>query len=211
MAVRRSIWENLQKNADFELIPTFVAPTTSTSVFVTGTAGGSATDNTYTWATNKGGTAQVFFDTAEKHSGSSSIKVSTLATGSFMYARTVPGSATNQKLRDYAIIVAPNTSYTVEFWMKTNLVSGSAASGARLALVQYNNAASALTTTQSTAVLTTTDWTKYSFSVTTQATCSFLEIQCRVVGNDGSATLIMDGWFDDIVIRPTTEIVRTAV
>ncbi|WP_160665164.1 carbohydrate binding domain-containing protein [Pseudarthrobacter sp. ATCC 49987] len=211
MATRRPIWENLQKNGDFELAPTFVAPTTSTSVFITGTATGSASNDAYTWATNKGGTGQAMFDTAEKYSGNYSMKVSTLAAGSFMYARAVPGTATNQKLRLNAITVAPNTSYTVEFWMKTNLVSGASASGARLAVVQYNGAATALTTVLSTAVITTTGWTKYSFNFTTQATCNFIELQCRVTGNDGAATLIMDGWFDDISVKPTTQTVRLAI
>lgn len=211
MATRIPIWRNLLKNPDFELAPTFVAPTTSTSVFITGTATGSATDDTYAWATNKGGTGAAQFDTAEKNSGTYSMKVSSQATGSFMYARQIAGTATNQKLRNNGIVVNPSTDYTVEFWMKTNLVSGSAASGARLALVQYNGAATALTTTQSTAVVTTTGWTKYTFSVTTQATCNFLEVQCRCVGNDGAATLIMDAWFDDISVKLTTAPTRQSV
>ncbi len=211
MATRRPIWENLQKNGDFELAPTFVAPTTSTSVFITGTATGSATDNTYTWATNKGGTGSAMFDSTEKYSGSYSMKVSTLAAGSFMYARSVPGTATNQKLRTNAITATPNTSYTVVFRMKTNLVSGASASGARLAVVQYNGAASALTTVLSTAVTATTGWTEYSFTFTTQATCNFIELQCRVTGNDGAATLIMDAWFDVLTPRLTTQTVRQTV
>jgi hypothetical protein len=211
MPTRIPLWRNWQKNGDFELSPTFVAPTTSTSVFITGTATGSATDDTYTWATNKGGTAQVQFDTAEKHSGTTSMKVSTTATGSFMYARTIPGTATNLKLRTWAIKVVPSTQYTINFWMKTNLVSGSATSGARMAVVQYSGAAAALTTGLSTAVTTTTDWTEYTFTITTQATCDFIELQCRVTGNDGTATLIMDGWFDDISVKTTTETVRLAV
>lgn len=208
---RRATWDNLQRNGDFELSPAFVAPTTSTSVFITGTATGSATNDAYTWATNKGGTATAQFDTAEKYSGSYSMKVSTTATGSFMYARTIAGTATHQKLRLGAINASPSTSYTVEGYIKTNLVSGSAASGARIALVQYNSAATALTTSMTTAVTTTTEWTRYTFAVTTQATCNFIEVQCRVVGNDGTATLIMDAWFDDVIVRPTTEVVRSSV
>lgn len=211
MATRRPIWDNLQKNGDFELAPNFVAATTSTSVFITGTATGSATDDTYTWATNKGGSGSAQFDSSEKYEGKPSIKVSTLATGSFMYARTIAGAATNQKLRLGANVVQPNTSYTATFRMKTNLISGSSNSGARLAAVQYNGAASALTTNLSTAVTTTSGWTEYTLTFTTQATCNFVELQCRVTGNDGAATLIMDAWFNKVVFRPTTEIVRTAV
>lgn len=211
MATRRPIWDNLQKNGDFELAPAFVAPTTSTSVFITGTATGSATNDAFTWATNKGGTGQAMFDLAEKYSGAYSMKVSTQAAASFMYARTVPGTATNQKLRLNAITVNPNTSYTVTFRMKTNLVSGASNSGARMAVVQYNGAATALTTVLSTAVTTSTGWTEYSFAFTTQATCNFIELQCRVTGNDGAATLIMDAWFDDIAVKPTTQTVRQAV
>lgn len=211
MAIRRAIWDNLQKNGDFETAPAFVAPTTSTSVFITGTAAGSAVNSTYVWATNKGGTASAQFDTTEKYSGASSMKVSTLAAGSFMFVRPIPGTVTIQKLRDYATVVKPNTSYTVKFRMKTSLISGSAASGARLAAVQYNGVAAALTTVLSTAVVTTTGWTEYTFTFTTQATCNYVELQCRVTGNDGAATLIMDAWFDLLNNRTTTEVKRLAV
>lgn len=211
MVTRRAINDTMLKNGTFELAPAGSTPTTSTSVWIDGTAGGSATNDQYGWSTNKGGTANALFDSTEKYSGSYSLKLSTTAVSSFMQARMVLGTANHQRLRLNGVVVSPSVSYTVSFKMKTNLVSGSSTSGARVAAVQYNAAATALTTTQSTAVVTTTAWTSYSFTVSTQATCNFLDIQCRVTGNDGSATLIMDAWFDDIVLTPTTAITRTLV
>lgn len=211
MPTRRLVNDNLLNNADFESAPGGGIATTNTSVWIDGTANGSATNEVYGWSTNRGGTASALFDPSTKYEGSYSLKLSTLATGSFMQARRVLGTATHQKLRINSATVAASTSYTLTFYMKTNLVSGSAASGARIAAVQYNAAATALTTGQSTAVTTTTDWTLYTLTFTTQSTCNFLDIQCRVTGNDGSATLIMDAWFDNIILTPTTPVTRTVV
>lgn len=211
MATRKAIWPTLTHNGDFETVPVGTTATTNTNVWIDGTANGSATDDRNSWATNRGGTASALFDNSVSHSGTYSLKLATLATGSFMQARQVLGTANHLKLRVNGIVVLPSTSYTLTGWIKTTANSGAANSGARFAIVQYNSAATALTTGLSTAVTTTTGWTQYTVTFTTQATCNFVDIQCRVTGNDGTATLIMDAWFDDLVFRPTAEVTRTAV
>lgn len=208
---RKLVWENLIPNGDFETVPVGTTPTNTTAVFINGTAAGSGTDNTCFWGTSKSGTSTALFDSTEKYSGSYSMKLSLGATGSFIYARSSAGSVTHQKLRQQMILVSPSTSYTLTYWLKTNVISGSAASGGRIGVVQYSGAASALTTTQGTAVVTTTGWTQYTHTFTTQATCNFLDVQARCVGSDGAATLLMDAWFDDIVLRQTTAITRQAI
>lgn len=211
MVSRRSVNDNLLANGDFEIAPAGTTATTATNVWIDGSANGSATNDQYGWCTNRSGTASALFDTSDKYSGSYSLKLSSLATNSFMQARSVLGTASHQKLRLNGVIVLPSTSYTLTFYMKTTVVSGSATSGARVAVVQYNAAATSLTTNQSTAVLTSTDWTQYTLTFTTQATCNFIDVQCRVTGNDGTATLIMDAWFDALYLTPTTAVTRTAV
>ena len=208
---RKAIWPSLTRNGNFEKVPAGTTATTGTNVWIDGTANGSATNDQYSWGTNRGGTASALFDSAVKYSGSYSLKLSTLATGSFMQARQVLGTASHQKLRINGRVVSPSTSYTLTGRIKTTVNSGAANSGARFAVVQYNSAATALTTNLSTAVTTTTDWTLYTLTFTTQATCNFVDIQCRNTGNDGTATLIMDAWFDEVEFKTTAEVTRTAV
>lgn len=61
-----------------------------------------------------------------------------------------------------------------------------------------------------TNVVTSTDWTKYELTFTTGATVRFITPSCLVTGNDGDGTLIMDAWFDNITLYPTTAITRSA-
>jgi mRNA-degrading endonuclease toxin of MazEF toxin-antitoxin module len=212
MPIRRPVNASLVPNFDFEFAPPGNTPTSANNVYINNTAGGTSLDYTYKWGMSKGGNASAaLFDSSEKYKGTYSLKLSTLAANAFVQAKLIAAAITQRNLYERAIRVLPSTSYTVSFWMKTNLVSGSSASGARMALVQYDSAGNALTTTLTPAVTTTTGWTKYTLTFTTNASCIFIDPQPRVTGNDGAATLIMDAWFDEIYLTPTTPVTRQLV
>lgn len=196
---RKTVNDNLVYNGDFEYAPPTIAPCTG-SGWLDGSAAGSATNNLFGWRIfNYTNSRHAYFDSMEKRSGNYSLKLSTLGAGSTI------GVCNNAEGVNYTNIpCAPNTSYTLTFWMKTNYVSGSATSGAFVRLAGGVGV-------DSTKIRTTTDWTQYSLSVTTQPTASQLFIEMRIIGNDGTATLIMDAWFDDIQLRPTTAVTRGVV
>jgi len=210
--VRAPVYGNLVKNAGFEVAPTFTAAQTTKGTWNDGSAAGSATNSTYKWgfnSTNSVGTGSVQFDTTNPYAGLQSLKVSTLATGATAVASNMLNTSVAQLA--FTIPVLPNTSYSYSFAMRTNYGSGDSADGACLQFKERNTAATTIQTTQSTKVKTTSGWTVYTGSFTTQATTRFIDIEPSVLGNTGAATLIMDAWFDEIVLIQTTPVVRTAV
>ena len=68
-----------------------------------------------------------------------------------------------------------------------------------------------MVTNVGTYVKTTTDWTLYTVTFTTAANTVYLAFDHRVYGHQGAATLIMDAWFDDIYLAPTTNPGRIAI
>ncbi len=191
---------NLVYNGDFEYAPRVNVPQTTGGNWVDGSATGSGSNTLFGYrAFNYLNSFSAQFDSTVKRSGSYSLKISTTGVNSTIGLGT-SGSGTNPPY----ITCSPSTSYTVTFWMKTNVVSGDAASGAFMRL-------SGGTTADSTKIRTTTDWTQYTLSVTTSSTANKISIEVRIIGNDGAGTLIMDAWFDDIELRPTTPTTRTAV
>lgn len=202
---RRAIWDNLLKNGDFSSYPVGVIPTTAATAWIDNTNAGSLVNDSYGWAIAKSGAG-----TASALLNAGTLKLAITVANATVDARRVQSTITNEKLRKNAVWVQPSTSYTITFRMKTNYVSGDS-TGARMAIVQYDGANAALTTTNSTAVKTTTDWTDYSVVITTQATCNFIDPRPTLIGVTAPSTLLMDVEFDDIVIRTTTPIVRQAV
>lgn len=192
---------NLAYNGDFEIAPAFTAATTTTARWVDGTAGGSNASLGYGWSfISKVGTASIQFDTAEFHSGSKSLKLSITATSSQCVA-SINKATSNIKFG--GIKLSSSTAYKVSFWMKTNVTSGTATTGARLTTNERTAAGTFVSSNNSTGILTTTGWTQYTFTYTSSATANnWLDIQPQITGNNGAATLIMDAWFDDIVITP---------
>jgi hypothetical protein len=188
---------NMVRNGDFEYAPPSIVPCTG-SEWLDGTTLGSSTNNVFGWRIfNYTNQRHAYFDSTEKHSGKYSLKLSTLGVNSSV------GVCNNGSGYSFTNIPClPNTNYTATFWMKTNYVSGSATSGAFMRLVGGN-------VTDSQKIKTTTDWTKYSINVTTTGTASRIDLEARVLGSDGAATLIMDAWFDDIQLTPTTPTTRS--
>lgn len=200
---------NMVYNGNFEFAPPTNTALTSNNHWLDGTSGGSLTNNLFGWGTvGNGGTVGTLFDNSTSHSGNYALKVSTLATGSHQQVAQTIAVGTASNIINYAIKVSPSTSYMISWWMKTTANSGAATSGAGVILQEYNGAGTAGTSNTPQKITTTTDWTQYSFTWTTGSTAHFLLAECQVAGNDGTGTLIMDAWFDDIVLVPTTTPVR---
>lgn len=194
---------NLVKNGNFEYAPPFVAATNNSNKYIDGTAAGSTTNDLFKMYLVKNGVAgdsEAQFDSSVKYSGSNSLKISVKTANKyaqvFINATTYYQAGTNPAL--------PSTSYTYSFWMKTNYVSGDSNDGAS---IMFNFAKADGTSSgsfQSTKVKTTTDWTLYTGTFTTAADTVAINVNPRLYGHTGTATLIMDAWFDDIVLTPTT-------
>ena len=202
---------NLVKNFDFEVAPTFVAVPGTTTRWIDGTSAGSTTNSTYKWAIDYSGTVSCRFDPTTFYAGASSMKLSTTAVASWAEISSVRGTPTVLTLPIDGIRMNPGVSYTCRFRMKTDYISGDATNGATLAVQEYNAAASVTATNLGTYIKTTTDWTEYEFSFTANAATQFARIQMRVYGHQGAATLIMDAWFDDIYLAPTTNPGRVVI
>lgn len=200
---RKTPNENLIYNGDFEIAPPFVAATSGNGRWVDGTSGGSPSNNVPGWSmpSTPTGTGEARFDSAVFSSGSKSMKVSIKATGSSTGVSSYLSNTPSNQMAS-GIPVSPSTTYTIRYRIKTTVISGSAVSGAFLVLREQSNTGSTVTTTSGVKINTTTDWTEYQFSITTNATTRFLAIDLNVKGNDGSATLIMDAWFDNLVLLP---------
>jgi len=211
---RKAVNGNLVYNGDFEFAPpaaTNVA-TTSGGVYVDGTSGGDSSGRQtifgwFVWNYTTSWAAK--FDTSVSYSGNASMKISTTATGSSIGLRASIHASTSFKQNN--IPVLPNTSYAYSGWIKINVVSGSATIGARLQFATSTGANDVTTTTAVTGLVATQDWTQYTGTFTTAATARFVTPVLQIVGSDGAGTLIMDAWFDDITLTPTTATTRTAL
>lgn len=205
---RKLVGDNLVYNGDFEFAPPINVATTITANWIDGTTGGSATNSLFGWATaGLIGTASVLFDNSTSNSGNYSLKVSTLAIGSTSQA-FLSNSTTVVPPSPPGILALPNTSYTVTFRMKTTANSGSATTGAQMIVSERSGSFVQSQTTSSPGITTTTGWTQYSLSFTTASNTRYITLKLSVTGNDGTATLIMDAFFDDIVLVPTVNVTR---
>lgn len=197
---RTTIGDAPIRNAGFESQPSFTAATNVQARWIDGTASGTTTDPGYGWAvlglTNS---AEAKFDSSVSYTGTGSMKLSTTNTASLI---TVSNTIVTAQ-PGTACPASPLTDYVCSFKMKTNYVSGDSANGASIAFVERNAAGTALVTNTSTLVKTTTDWTTYTVSFTTNAATVWIAPRLQVTGNTGTATLIMDAWFDDIKVTAT--------
>jgi hypothetical protein len=186
-------------NAGFEHAPAFTAASNTAGKWINGTAGGSSTEIRNRWAIiAKTGTGTSQFDTAETHSGSYSMKLSTTATASSIRVSNTHTTT----FSDFAVTGYPvtgNTQYAFSFWVKTTANSGSATTGAKVVIIERYSGGSPANYSSAT-VNTTQGWTYYSIIFTTNTLTTYLTPDLQVVGNDGTGTLLMDAWFDDLVL-----------
>jgi hypothetical protein len=108
-------------------------------------------------------------------------------------------------------MVSPGASYTGTVWMKTNYVSGDSSDGAFVNFREVTALGTLVASNITAKIKTTTDWTPYTVTFTTGFSTRFIVPRLSVVGQTGTGTLIMDAWFDDIVLKPTVTTARTVV
>lgn len=209
-ATRLSL-NNLIVNGDFEFAPPFTAPTTTTARFIDGTAAGSTNNNQYNWSFSKSGSASAQFDTSEFFRGTTSLKLSTTAVASYVEVFMPFRNGTTGGYNGITKVpVLPNTSYTLTYRIKTNVISG-VGRGASLAVIGSTAAgADSSSGNSGPEINTTTGWTLYTVTFTTSSTTRFLQLNPRIYGHTPTGTLIMDAWFDEIVLGLTTPVVRQA-
>lgn len=205
--LRKSLNGNLVYNGDFEYAPPFVAATSAAPKWVDGTATGSTTNDLFGWGqTSATNGSTISFDSVEKKSGNYSIKLSLPATGSRAdSSNIIVINAAN--VAKYCVPARPGVEYTLSYWMKTNLISGSS-EGAYMRVTQRDAAGVQGAQHIGTKVNTTTDWTQYTITFTASPTTTGLQIQHLNIGTTGAGTLIMDAWFDDISLVETTPVPR---
>lgn len=197
--IRQPISPNIVRNGNFDITPPIGVATTAISSFIDGTASGTSNVNNNTfgnWALISGQAGQ--FD-----QGGIKLTVSTGSVGEISNVLSNTGAnvlATNQK-------VEPNTTYSVSFRMKTEF-TGTATTGAYFAFTTNSVVGGTITAFTTPGVKTTTEWTPYSFTFTTNASARFSRIRLLVTGSDGAATLAGSAWFDDIVVTPTVPVTR---
>lgn len=197
-------------NGGFETAPAFTAATTGDNVWVDGSASGSATNDVYGWGVNKSGTTEMSFDTAEKHSGSYSLKLSTKDVASFIEGHLYIPNLSVEKINHYLIPIKPSTAYRIKVWIKTNYVSGDASTGVRFGVSRFSaTSTTAVGSTTTAGIKTTTDWTEYTLTFTSEATAAFIDLSPQCYGHNGAATLIMDAWFDDVTLEEVTTVAPT--
>ena len=208
---RKTVNDNLVYNGDFEIAPVVNAATTTSNRFIDGTAGGSTTTDVCGWGLyTKSGTSSAIFDKTNFYTGNSSMKISTLATASYIEVGPYRDDSASGRFL-YNISVLPNTSYTASFYMKTLYVSGDATTGPGMNFIERTGDSTFVANNlRGTSVKITTDWTQYTVTFTTTATTRFVSPTMRIYGHQGTGTLIMDAWFDDITLTPTTATTRTA-
>jgi hypothetical protein len=203
---------NLVKNGDFEYAPPTNVAMTSGFKWLDGTATGSNTNYLFGWAMpSYGGSYAAKFDNTEKYNGKYSLKLSTTAISSYVRVNTNLSTAASHALNNIPCL--PNTSYTLSFVMKTSLISGSAATGAYASIIQKigDGVTGAAASVSGGSVTASADWTRYTVTATTSSTARFLAVEVGITGQDGTGTLIMDAWFDDITLTPTAPVTRGVV
>jgi hypothetical protein len=207
---RKTINDNLVYNGDFSIAPPTNVPQTAPYKWLDGTAAGKiaagASNSTnrvpgvYFWDVQSSGA--IMIDTANKFNGKNSLKLSTTGLNAYVAA-----SLGDFNIDDY-IYALPTTSYTYSFWMKTEYVSGDAVEGAYINFRCLGGSRTVVLNTNIGSVKTTTGWTKYTGTFTSPSSARYLSVIPRIDGHTGTATLIMDAWFADITLTPTTNTVR---
>jgi hypothetical protein len=190
---------NLVPNGDFEIAPSFTAATATAGRFIDGTSGGSVSEAGYVWAVATSGltaTANAQFDSSVSHSGSNSMKLTTVDATGAVTVSTLGGAAGLTTMYQTIPIVS-NVTYTLTAWCKTNNV---ATNSAFIDIREYNSAGTALVTSNTNKLSGTNDWTLLTKTITANASTTTFTLFLRnnVVGNIGNA------WFDDIAFYPVS-------
>lgn len=201
------VGQNPVFNGTFESAPAFTAATTASARWIDGTAAGSTTLDTWGWEIQTAtGTVSAQYDTTTANSGTNSLRFSTLAVASRIDTGIIINASTASNVFKYGLPVIASSTYKISYAMKTTLNSGASSSGAFLRVTEFNSAGTAGTTSNGTVLQATTSWTSYSFNVTVASTAAYISLSPIIIGNTGTATMIMDGWIDDIVVTQVSQL-----
>lgn len=129
--------------------------------------------------------------------GTYGLKLATTSAGAFIEARL--GSLSyNHALTTDGFVLQPSTNYRMTWWQKTKYTSGDATNGAFVSVLEHNSSLVNINSVPSTPIKTTTAWTQYTMDFTTNASTAYGHVECRIYGHQGTGTLIMDSWYDDL-------------
>lgn len=202
--LRKLVNVNLVYNGDFSYAPPFTAAANVPLRWIDGTASGSVTNKLFGWALQTGGANQTA--KYETSSGISSI----LLDGTAASGLDVEVFSDLSPFNTLSVRCLPNTSYTLTYYLQTNVTSGSS-KGAFATLSERSITGGLNTQTEGTAINTTTGRTAYTITLTTQSTTRFLLIKLGLIQSLSPFTLAMTARFSDVQLRPTTPVTRAVV
>ena len=208
---RKLVNDNLVYNGNFEYAPPINVSSTAGNAWIDGTVGGSSTNNLFGWrAELSAGSMSSQFDNSTSRSGNWSLKCSITTINSRAEIWSTYNSSVS--LLQYAIPLKSGTTYKLSGWIKTQVNSGASTTGAYFFVNVYSGTGTYITTPiTTTQVNTTTGWTYYENSFTASANNNLAIVGMAINGTTGTGTLIMDAWFDDIVLVPTITPTRTLI
>ena len=204
-ARKASVNANLVRNGDFEYAPPFTAATTTSSRYIDGSSGGSATNDLFGWflTIGSGFTGSAQFDTSVKRSGAASLKlVSTVGNGAstvgLAASQTAASGPTVVQQNQYLFRVSPNTDYILTAYIKPDSIVSTDGNGARIRAVQYGGVSTSNTgTSEGNNITGTSDWSVSTVRFTTGSSSRFIQV-LPVIYGDTTGT----AWFDDISLTP---------
>lgn len=206
---RQLVGGNMVKNGGFEYAPPSGAnvATTSTTVFVDGTTGGSNTNKLFGMGVLQYATgASAMFDYTERKSGICSFKISTTSTvgrvGGIIGNVADDGLRLPSTFSNNPIIVNQGV-HNLSLWVKT---LNAAANSGIIVYHVYNQAGTRISANN---VLTqtfsgTNDWTYVQQNITFPANSYYCVISVRL----NAAGNVSDLWFDDVTLTPTVNTTR---
>ena len=154
------------------------------------TASGWIESEKFKWYLSRSTTAvSAEFDTAVTRTGLKTLKLSTTDITGTCFCVVDEFTASVVTLAKYAWKIKGSTAYTFNCYAKTN---NTAVNSARIQLVEYNIAGSALVNNYTAVLNGTNDWTLLTVSFTSAAASKYIYpyIKLNVAGN------ISDAWFD---------------
>lgn len=205
---RNQVGGNLVKNGDLSYVPVVnVAGNTSSTLWIDGTASGSATNSLFGFVFYRNAaTADCIFDKTTLFNGNPTLKFSTYDVTGAGFFDIGPGIAASISVTNVqrGIKILPSTSYTLTGWIKTNNVP---TNGAFIQFTSYDANGTRFDNIASTKLAGTNDWTFISLIVTSSASARFATVGLM----RNVAGTISDTWFANITLKPTINIVRTNV
>ena len=179
---------DLASNGGFESQPSYTADTNTNGKWIDGTAGGSASDDTYKWYFSKSGAdVHARFATDDAYEGVGSLKAVIGSNSSYFEIR---GDATGY-FGARGIALTPGLRYRVYAAMKSENVSGDASGGQHVQFLcskaDGSNASQEFSVTGNVKI--NQGWTLFYVDFTAGPNSYWGHFECRCYGHTGAATL----------------------